>query len=106
MSSRVLIPPPFVRYFPSQMQLFDVSTAHPLDLAGRELPRSVLYSISAALGGTGLDVDASETVRGLHEAGILGRAIVYANRQRATPASHVQSLRWHPVRLLSALDRT
>jgi len=87
------------------MQLFDVSPSSPPELAGRELPRSVLYSISARLGGSGLDTDAYETVRGLHEAGILGRAIVYANRQRIAPASRIQSLRWHPIRLLSALDR-
>jgi glycosyltransferase involved in cell wall biosynthesis len=87
------------------MQLFDVSVTSPLEAAARELPKSVLYAISARLGGSGLDTDAYETVRGLHEAGILGRAIVYANRQQAIPASLVQSLRWHPVRLLSALDR-
>ena len=88
------------------MQLFDVSaTASPLELAGRALPKSVLYSISAKLGGSGLDTDAYETVRGLHEAGILGRAIVYANQQETAPASRIQSLRWHPIRLLSALDR-
>ena len=86
------------------MQLFDVSATSPPELAGRELPKSVLYSISARLGGSGLDTDAYETVRGLHEAGILGRAIVYANRQRTVPPSRIQSLRWHPVRALSALD--
>jgi glycosyltransferase involved in cell wall biosynthesis len=87
------------------MQLFDVSAVSRPELDGRELPRSVLYSISARLGGSGLDTDAYETVRGLHEAGILGKAIVYANRQRTAPASRIQSLRWHPVRVLSALDR-
>jgi hypothetical protein len=87
------------------MRLFDVSPATQPDLAGSDLPKSVLYSISARLGGSGLDTDAYETVRGLHEAGILGRAIVYANRQRLVPASRVQSLRWHPVRLLSLMDR-
>jgi glycosyltransferase involved in cell wall biosynthesis len=87
------------------MQLFDVSTANGADLAGRDLPKSVLYAIAAGLGGSGLDTDAYETVRGLHEAGILGRAIVYANRQRTVPASRVQSLRWHPVRLLSGLNQ-
>lgn len=90
------------------MQLFDVSAAapnRPNHLDSGQLPKSVLYSISARLGGSGLDTDAFETVRGLHEAGILGRAIVYANRQRAVPASLVKSLRWHPVRLLSGLDR-
>jgi glycosyltransferase involved in cell wall biosynthesis len=87
------------------MRLFDVSPTPQPDLAGSDLPRSVLYSISARLGGSGLDTDAYETVRGLHEAGILGRAIVYANRQQLVPASRVQSLRWHPVRLLSLMDR-
>jgi len=88
------------------MQLFDVSATRPMVSAGRALPKSVLYSISAKLGGSGLDTDAYETVRGLHEAGILGRAIVYANQQDTAPASRIQSLRWHPVRLLSALDRS
>jgi len=87
------------------MQLFDVSETSPQESAGLALPKSVLYSISAKLGGSGLDTDAYETVRGLHEAGILGRAIVYANRQETAPALRIQSLRWHPVRLLSALDR-
>ena len=90
------------------MQLFDVSAAahnHHDRRDTRQLPKSVLYSISARLGGSGLDTDAYETVRGLHEAGILGQAIVYANRQRTIPASRVKSLRWHPVRLLSGLDR-
>ncbi|HEX4086872.1 MAG TPA: glycosyltransferase family 4 protein [Chthoniobacteraceae bacterium] len=87
------------------MQLFDVSTASAAGKTGGGLPRSVLYSISARLGGSGLDTDAYETARGLHEAGILGRAIVYANQQSIVPAARVKSLRWHPVRLLSALDR-
>jgi glycosyltransferase involved in cell wall biosynthesis len=87
------------------MRLFDVSPTSAPDLAGPDLPKSVLYSISARLGGAGLDTDAYETVRGIHEAGILGRAIVYANRQKLIPASRVQSLRWHPVRLLSLMDR-
>jgi glycosyltransferase involved in cell wall biosynthesis len=87
------------------MQLFDVSTPGSSTSARRELPKSVLYSISARLGGSGLDTDAYETVRGLHEAGILGRAIVYANRQKTVPPAFVRSLRLHPIRLLSALDR-
>lgn len=87
------------------MQLFDVSTTSPPEIAGRELPKSVLYSISARLGGSGLDTDAYETVRGLHEAGILGKAIVYANQQQLIPSARIQSLRMHPIRLLSALDR-
>ena len=87
------------------MQLFDVSAPAPEDAARRPLPASVLYAISARLGGSGLDTDAYETVRGLYEAGILGRVIAYANRQKTIPASRIQSLRWHPVRLLSGLDR-
>ena len=88
------------------MQLFDVSTPSPLKVPGQDLPKSVLYSISARLGGSGLDTDAYETVRGLFEAGILGRAIVFANRQQTIPAARIKSLRLHPIRLLSALDRT
>lgn len=87
------------------MQLFDVSAAPPVEPNSPALPRSVLYSISARLGGSGLDTDALETVTGLHRAGLLGRAIVYANRQQEVPAHLVQSLRWHPVRMLSMLDR-
>ena len=85
------------------MQLFDVSTTSPPEIAGRELPKSVLYSISARLGGSGLDTDAYETVRGLHEAGILGKAIVYANQQQLTPSARIQSLRMasHPPSLCS-----
>jgi glycosyltransferase involved in cell wall biosynthesis len=88
------------------MDLFDVSSPDSLRSAGRALPKSVLYSISARLGGSGLDTDAFETVRGLDQAGILGRAIVYANRQHTVPSARVRSLRFHPVRLLSALDRS
>jgi glycosyltransferase involved in cell wall biosynthesis len=87
------------------MQLFDVSVTNPPAAAEGDLPKSVLYAISARLGGSGLDTDAYETVRGLNEAGILGKAIVYANRQETVPAPRVKSLRWHPVRLLSAMDR-
>jgi len=87
------------------MQLYDVSAARPPGAARPELPKSVLYSISARLGGSGLDTDAFETVLGIYEAGILGRAIVYGNCQGMVPGSRVKSLRWHPVRLLSGLDQ-
>src|SRR5213083_1731528 len=69
------------------------------------LPKSLLYSISARIGGWGLDTDAFETLRASYRAGFLGRAIAYDNRQEEIPASKIQSLRWHPVRLLSSLDR-
>jgi glycosyltransferase involved in cell wall biosynthesis len=71
----------------------------------RRLPKSLLYSIFARIGGWGLDTDAFETLRASHRGGFLGKAIAYDNRQQEIPASLIQSLRWHPVRLLSSLDR-
>ena len=69
------------------------------------LPNNLLYSIFARIGGWGLDTDAFETLRASYRAGFLGRAIAYDNRQEEIPTSKIQSLRWHPVRLLSSLDR-
>src|SRR6267378_595705 len=69
------------------------------------LPRHLLYSIFARIGGSGLDTDAFETLRASHRGGFLGRAIAYDNRQKEIPAHLIQSLRWHPVRLISFLDR-
>src|SRR6476660_9970883 len=71
----------------------------------RTLPRHLLYSIFARIGGSGLDTDAFETLRASYHGGFLGKAIAYDNRQNEIPASKIQSLRWHPVRLLSSLDR-
>src|SRR5215831_9296837 len=69
------------------------------------LPRHLLYSIFARIGGSGLDTDAFEALRASHRGGFLGRAIAYDNRQKEIPARLIQSLRWHPVRLISFLDR-
>src|ERR1700716_3071172 len=69
------------------------------------LPKHLLYSIFARIGGSGLDTDAFETLRASHRGGFLGRAIAYDNRQDEIPAHLIQSLRWHPVRLISFLDR-
>src|SRR5205085_10866017 len=80
----------------------------PLQAATRDvrtLPKSLLYSIFARIGGTGLDTDAFETLRASHRGGFLGRAIAYDNRQNEIPAHLIYSLRWHPVRLISFLDR-
>src|SRR6266581_783923 len=71
----------------------------------RTLPRSLLYSIFARIGGSGLDTDAFETLRASYRGGFLGKAIAYDNRQKEIPASLIRSLRWHPVRLISFLDR-
>jgi len=71
----------------------------------RLLPRRLLYSIFARIGGSGLDTDAFETLRASHRGGFLGKAIAYDNRQTEIPSQLIHSLRWHPVRLISFLDR-
>jgi glycosyltransferase involved in cell wall biosynthesis len=73
--------------------------------AMRTLPRHLLYSIFARIGGSGLDTDAFETLRASYRGGFLGKAIAYDNRQKEIPASLIHSLRWHPVRLISFFDR-
>src|SRR3954470_400093 len=77
----------------------------PLRAEARTLPRRLLYSIFARIGGSGLDTDAFEALRGSYRGGFLERAIAYDNRQSEIPARHIYSLRWHPVRLLSSFDR-
>ena len=69
-----------------------------------DLPAHILFSISARIGGSGLDSDSFEALRGAHRAGILGRAVAYDNRQREIPGALIETLRWHPVRLLSFLE--
>jgi glycosyltransferase involved in cell wall biosynthesis len=71
----------------------------------RTLPKRLLYSIFARIGGSGLDTDAFETLRASYREGFLGKAVAYDNRQKEIPASFIHSLRWHPVRLISFLDR-
>src|SRR5213593_4727885 len=73
--------------------------------AVRTLPRHLLYSIFARIGGSGLDTDAFETLRASYRGGFLGKAVAYDNRQKEIPASLIHSLRWHPVRLLSFVER-
>ena len=71
--------------------------------AEEDLPRELLYSTSARIGGSGLDVSALEGIKAAAGGGFLGRAIGYANQQRDIPASKIKSLAWHPVRLLSGM---
>jgi glycosyltransferase involved in cell wall biosynthesis len=71
----------------------------------RLLPKSLLYSIFARIGGHGLDTDSFEALRASYRGGFLGKAVAYDNRQSEIPARYIQSLRWHPVRLISFLDR-
>ena len=70
----------------------------------RVLPRNLLYSIFARIGGSGLDTDAFEALRASYRGGFLGKAVAYDNRQSEIPAALIHSLRWHPVRLLSFLE--
>jgi glycosyltransferase involved in cell wall biosynthesis len=69
------------------------------------LPRNLLYSIFARIGGAGLDTDSFEALRASYRGGFLGKAIAYDNRQKEIPARFILSLRWHPVRLISFLER-
>src|SRR5438046_4926550 len=69
------------------------------------LPKSLLSSIFARLSGPGLDTDSFEALRASYRGNFLGKAIAYDNRQREIPSRFIQSLRWHPVRLISFLDR-
>src|SRR2546429_4519587 len=73
--------------------------------APQVLPKSLLYSIFARIGGPGLDTDSFEALRASYRGKFLGKAIAYDNRQREIPSGFIQSLRWHPVRLISFLDR-
>src|SRR4051812_32254933 len=67
------------------------------------LPKSLLYSIFARIGGHGLDTDSFEALRASYRHGFLGKAVAYDNRQSEIPARLIRSLRWHPVRLLSSV---
>ena len=76
----------------------------PMRTHARTLPRHLLYSIFARIGGSGLDTDAFEALRASYRGGFLGKAVAYDNRQTEIPAALIHSLRWHPVRLLSYLE--
>jgi glycosyltransferase involved in cell wall biosynthesis len=65
--------------------------------------QTVLYTTSARLGGTGLDVSSHQGALASHRAGMLARVIAYANAQDEIPRDRVRSLAWHPVRACSGL---
>lgn len=76
----------------------------PAVLTGRgAMPRALLYTTSAGMGGSGLDTTALEGALAAHQSGFLSRVLCYANRQRKIPGQLVKSLQHHPVRLLSCL---
>jgi glycosyltransferase involved in cell wall biosynthesis len=66
-------------------------------------PSHVLYATSARIGGIGLDSVAHETLRGIKDR--LALAIAYANRASDLDPGRIMTLQWHPVRLLSGLER-
>lgn len=67
------------------------------------LPAALLYATSAGLGGSGLDSTSFEGALASHRGGFLRRAISYGSRQGEIPRRRIQSLQFHPVRLLSCL---
>src|SRR5207237_3046894 len=69
------------------------------------LPKQLLYSIFARIGGHGLDTDSFEALRASYRGKFLRKAIAYYNRQREIPSRFIQSPRWHPIRLISFVDR-
>ncbi|HEY6071438.1 MAG TPA: glycosyltransferase family 4 protein [Chthoniobacterales bacterium] len=69
------------------------------------LPKNLLYSIFARIGGHGLDTDSFEALRASYRGKFLGKAVAYDNRQNEIPARFIQSLRLHPVRLISFVGR-
>lgn len=74
----------------------------PTEARARQLPRHLLYSIFARIGGSGLDTDSFEALRASYRGGFLGRAVAYDNRQTEIPGKFIYSLRWHPIRLISS----
>ena len=72
-------------------------------MSQENLPNSVLYAISARIGGIGLDLVAHETIRGIEP--FLGKAISYGVRAPDIDRRKMKTLRFHPVRLLSNLER-
>ncbi len=69
------------------------------------LPKKLLYSIAAGIGGSGLNRTALESVIGAERQGILARAVAYTSSQTQIPDARIQLLNRHPVRLLSFLKR-
>src|SRR5580704_17278646 len=71
-------------------------------MSQENLPNSVLYAISARIGGIGLDLVARETIRGIQP--YLGKAISYGVKAADIDRRKMKTLRCHPVRLLSLLN--
>ena len=68
------------------------------------MPKRLLLTTSARIGGIGLDLEAQEQLKLSQRGGFLGRAVAYQNRCPEIPDAKVKSLRLAPVRLISFLD--
>jgi len=77
----------------------------PAGTGTRLLPKRLLYSIFARIGDTGLGTEAYEKVLAAYRGGFLGKVVGYGDKQSEIPPALVQSLRLHPVRLISFIDR-
>jgi glycosyltransferase involved in cell wall biosynthesis len=69
------------------------------------LPRALLYSIGAGIGGSGLDAVALESLKASHAEGFLKKAIALGSNQTAIPETLISTLEFHPVKALSFLPR-
>ena len=68
-------------------------------------PSSLLYAINSKIGAHGLGIPALETLKLSYSEGFLGKAICWGNLSDAIPNECIRSLRAHPARLLSWMDR-
>jgi glycosyltransferase involved in cell wall biosynthesis len=77
------------------------------DAAGDEarFPTSLLYAINTKIGAHGLGIPALETLKLSYSEGFLGKAVCWGNLSDAIPNELVRSLRTHPARLLSWMNR-
>ncbi len=69
------------------------------------VPRSLLYSIAAGIGGSGLDAVALESLKAAQAGNFLGLAVALSNNQSLIPATRIAELRFHPVKALSFLPK-
>jgi len=69
---------------------------------GAPLPKHLVYSISAGIGGSGLDVDALEALRLAYNGDFLEKAVAYRNRQTEIPSGKLRILDRDPIRLIGS----
>lgn len=69
---------------------------------GTPLPKHLVYSISAGIGGSGLDVDALEALRLAYNGDFLEKVVAYRNRQNDIPSGKLRILDRDPIRLIGS----